>query len=150
MHGAPSVSYPVGRSLLEAGVVVTLALAAAAGLAGWAALAAPGTAAVLLAVMPALCAAAWALAGWWRTRPRRLAWDGQGWLLDGAALSRLDRVADLQAVLLLRCRRAGGGSDWIWAEGHADPAHWLDLRRAVYSRATPDSPPVEPSPTAET
>ncbi|MBE7941953.1 MULTISPECIES: hypothetical protein [Ramlibacter] len=150
MHGAPSVIYPVGRSRFEGLLILAACAAAAAGLIGWALRADPGPAALLAAAVLALATAALALAGWWRTPGRRLQWDGEGWLLDGQALAAVDAVADLQRLLVLRCRRAAGGTAWLWPERDSDPSHWHGLRRAVYSRARPDAPPDEPSGPAET
>ena len=150
MHGAPSVLYPVGRSRLEGLLILAACGLAVAGLVGWAWQAAPHPVALALAAALVLAAAALAGLGWWRTAGRRLQWDGQGWLLDGQALAAVDAVADLQRLLVLRCRRAGGGTAWLWPERGSDPAQWVGLRRAVYSRARPDAPPDESSGPAET
>jgi toxin CptA len=46
---------------------------------------------------------------------------------------------DLQRLLLLRWHGAAGGVQWLWAERARHPDRWDALRRAVYSRATPDA-----------
>ncbi len=78
MHGAPSVSYPAGRSrfaayLLAAGWL----LGCAAALLWWSYSPDAGRLAVMLAAL----ALTGTLAGWgWRRQPRgTLAWDGEAW-----------------------------------------------------------------------
>jgi toxin CptA len=141
MHGAPSVSYPVGRSSWAAAILAGLWLAGAAAVGGWIATSAfswrqAGTLAVLLAAGAGAGAA-------WRAQqsPGRLHWDGAAWCwwpaggppVEGGAL----RVAlDLQSVLLVRWSGPARGA-WLWLERRADPSCWAALRRAVYSRADP-------------
>lgn len=141
MHNAPSVSYPVGRSLWAAVLVFAGWLAGAAA-AGWWVLASPapgwrqglGVAAVLLA-------GAWAAWEWRRMPAGELSWDGSRWAWPGAAPAEplsVEAALDLQHVLLLRWR-APGCSGWLWLERSHRPARWDELRRAVYSRANPDA-----------
>ena len=66
----------------------------------------------------------------------RLRFDGQHWSLSGAASRPVVEATvalDLQSLLLVRLRGAGA-SQWYWVERRADPARWLDLRRALYAR----------------
>jgi hypothetical protein len=146
MHSAPSVTYPVGRLLLER--VVSLALSALAALAalimvvsqpwGW------GPALTLSSGL-----GAWALHRRWPpSSPGRLSWDGKAWCLHRAAVDQEGRILvewDLQGYLLLRFQptlsvtpgppmRAGG--EWLWLSRQADPSEWADLRRAVYCRVS--------------
>ena len=146
MHNAPSVTYPVGRLLLER--AFTLALAG---------LALAATFTLVLSQPwgwgPALCLSsvllAWAIQR--RARPLsggHLAWDGQAWWLSRDAVDQAGRVRvewDLQGFLLLRfeplnesvSRRPWAvGGQWVWLARQADPATWADLRRAVYCRVS--------------
>ena len=140
MHGAPSVSFPVGRSLWAGAVAAAIWLLGAGVAAGWLATAAwSPRQAVALALLAAT--GAWAAAAWWRQPSGRLDWDGAAWCwwpaagvpLEGGSL----RVAaDLQFLLLVQWSGAGRRS-WLWLERRADPSRWAALRRAVYSRADP-------------
>ena len=146
MHNAPSVTYPVGRLLLER--AFTLALAG---------LALAATFTLVLSQPwgwgPALCLSsvllAWAIQR--RARPLsggQVAWDGQAWRLRRDADDQAGRVrveSDLQGFLLLRfeplteaaSRRPGAaGVQWVWLARQSDPASWADLRRAVYCRVS--------------
>lgn len=106
-----------------------------------------------------VCGVVWC--GWllgavraWRRMPRgRLAWQPdrvqaeapQGlpgiWLWaseayqEGVALKKVERVYDLQRAMLLRLHNPDGACIWIWVERLADPARWLDLRRALLAHA---------------
>jgi hypothetical protein len=147
MHSAPSVNYPVGRSRWGAALLALAWLAGAAATLQW----------TLYHEVPvARLAAAWlvliaagAMAAWrWRAQPRgSLAWDGAGWTWDGSAAPAVSgslRVSvDLQRVLLVHWR-GGGASQWLWLERASAPERWADLRRAVYSRARPDTLPLAP------
>jgi hypothetical protein len=146
MHNAPSVTYPVGRLLLERALTLALGgLALVALLAlvlsqpwGW------GPALTLSSGL-----VAWAIQR--RARPLsggHLAWDGQAWWLSRDAVDQVGRVRvewDLQGFLLLRfeplteaaSRRPWAvGGQWVWLARQADPATWAGLRRAVYCRVS--------------
>lgn len=143
MHNAPSVSYPVGRSLLAGGLaaglwllggLVTVHWVVQSQVSGWRL----ATASIVLA-LTALAA------GWnWRSMPRgTLAWDGQSWAWSGAGQTDSGTVEvrlDLQNWLLLHFGLPGA-SRWLWLERSRCPERWDDLRRAVYSRARPQTPP---------
>ena len=139
MHSAPAVSFPAGRSRDAGRLLLGLwALGAAcAGLAIFQIDATGGRAALL--VLSVLCAsgACWRLGQ--RAAPGVLRFDGQHWSLSGpryALLSARVQVGlDLQFLMLVRLTSAEGVCLWHWLERRADPARWLDLRRAVYSRA---------------
>jgi hypothetical protein len=144
MHGAPSVSYPVGRSRLALLLLGTLALLAAASLAAWAAAAGGwGTRHSLAAAIAAL-AGGLAFAGWWQSPRGRIAWDGEAWrwMAQGEGEAGEPVIAlDLQRELLLHWR-GGHSTAWLWASADAAPSDWAALRRAVYSRASsPAQPP---------
>jgi len=148
MHNAPAVTYPVGRPQLAAMLASTLWLAGlAATLAWWADADAAGwrQAAAALALAGS---GAWALASWLRSPAGELRWNGLEWTTPrGGTAAALDVALDLQQVLLVRCpgtRSAG----WFWLERRRCPQRWLDLRRAVYSRARPQAPPPGPPPAA--
>lgn len=150
MRGAPSVSYPVGRSFWALVLLGAAWLAGAAAIAAWGrAEAGPpwrlaGGGAVLLVT------GAWAGWSWLRTRDRMLAWDGTAWSASGIPAAALDVacVLDLQLALLLRVR-AGRDVHWLWVERSRSPARWRELRRAVYSRARPDALDGVTPPTAK-
>jgi toxin CptA len=147
MHNAPSVSYRVGRSRFAAallllgwllGALVTVMWALQPQLLGWRI----WMAWVLLVIAGVL--AAW---NWWRSPRGALAWDGERWSWPGQAGVKdatLDVVLDLQRCILLRCTWRNG-SQWLWLERTGASGSWDDLRRAVYSRASPEAlPPVRP------
>ena len=151
MHDAPSVSYPVGRSRWAGALAAACWLAGLAGTVLWSSqpqvawwrLALAWTAVVVAGVI-----AWWA---WWRTSPGVLAWDGSGWTRmpegGGAAAGELQVALDFQHVLLVRWR-AGGASRWLWLE-RAGGQRWDELRRAVYSRASPAALPDAEPPAAK-
>ena len=144
----PSVVYPVERSRTLAMGLATLWLAGGAVLGGWAVLGMGSGA------MGGLAACAWmlALAGvlrFWRGQPRgAVRWDGQSWafqctpkgLSPGTSVAMAaspDVLLDLQSHLWVKIRFQDGPPAWIWLERKAQPERWMDLRRAVYSRARP-------------
>ncbi|WP_225784060.1 hypothetical protein [Xenophilus sp. Marseille-Q4582] len=143
MRSAPSVSFPVGRSRFEGGLLLALGLAGGAALALWMAqaVAPAGWKAGALAGWLAGCAWAWRQ---WRATPvGRLDWREEGWFWaragEGAAsepspLPAPPRVVlDLQHVLLLQA--PGFAPRWFWLARRDDPACWNALRRAAHARA---------------
>ena len=142
LHSAPSVLYPLGRSRFLGGLLLTGWLLAAgitvcwwqaSAIADWRPLC--GCAALLIA--------AWLmLTGWRRAPVGRLQWDGQRWRWEslvyrsGTALEPPVVVLDLKFALFIRLDNQAGAVWWLWAERSALPAHWLDLRRAVYARSS--------------
>ncbi|WP_332814588.1 hypothetical protein [Ramlibacter sp.] len=152
MNGAPSVSYPVGRS---AWLGLLLALAWVAGVLAWAAWAGQGASPARLALgaLATAAAGAWAARWWWRLPGGLLEWDGGGWRFSPAgaapgAAGQVEPVLDAQSALLLRWRAQAGRGAWLWAERSRRPARWDALRRAVYSRASADAPPRAEPPSA--
>jgi len=149
MHAAPSVSYPVGRSVFAGALVLALALAGLAAALAWTLQThAPGWRHVL-AFACVVGAGAFAAVAWRRSPAGRLHWTGTDWLweegeggaagaapVSGQALPALD----LQARMLLRWRGEGAIVRWLWVERASDPSHWGALRRAVYSRASAPIP----------
>jgi len=142
MHGAPSVSYPAGRSRRARALLAALWAGGAGAAAAWVWQQAGGQLAPT-DPRPWLVFAAVLLAGLaaWRANAApagELRWDGQGWTLPGAALTRPARVEvhlDLQSLFLLRLVAPGEPARWLWLERGSRPESWRDLRRAVYSRA---------------
>lgn len=156
MQNAPSVDYPVGRSLFWAGLLCLLGLAGVLCQVLWWRLLGPQQRSgllhqVLLAGGLLLCGgwAAWARLAWLRAPVGRLRWDalapaaGEGgrsagawrWFSvafpDGAPLMDVSVVLDLQSRVLLRLADPGGRLRWVWAERDRDPPRWPGLRRAL-------------------
>ena len=137
MNGAPSVTFPVGRSSLGPALALATWLAGALTWAAWAWQAgfAGGRTVIGGVVLLACGGVAWLQSG----RPARglLDWDGAQWLWYCGHEETLVRVApalDLQRWLLVRLSPAEGrgGPCWLWLARGADPEHWRSLRRAVY------------------
>ncbi len=148
MHNAPSVSYPVGRPRLAgllaaglwlAGVAVALLWLHQADMPGWR----QGVAAAAL-----LATGAWALLSWIRSPSGELHWDGAAWTGPcGCGAGAIEVALDLQHVLLVRGQWSGPAR-WLWLERSRCPHGWLELRRAVFSRARPAAPPRARPPVA--
>ena len=152
MHGAPSVMFPVGRCVWYGAAFVVLALLGAFALGAWWWLdgrqgGVPwlGLAGAMLWLMW-VCFAAWT----WRHAPTgHLRWsasEGRSpevtrgtwhWhsvaCPEGTALRGVERVLDLQVVVLLRLHNADALARWIWVERVQDPERWSVLRRALVS-----------------
>ena len=139
MHSAPSVSYPVGRALFAgllalvlwtAGAAVTWLWLRDSDASGWR----HAAGAILLALI-----GGWSLLAWLRSPRGELQWDGAGWTApQEASAGSLRVVLDLQQVMLVRWLPPQSGQ-WIWLERRRSPQRWLDVRRAVYSRARPQA-----------
>ena len=138
MHGAPSVSHPVGRSRLAGGFIAGAWLAAACGLGVWASQVHASQARIAGAACALVAAGGIAWRGWLHSPRGVLAWDGESWSWQAARRTEdgtPGAVLDLQHLLLLRWTTSGGAGRWLWAEKTMQPSTWDDLRRAVYSRA---------------
>jgi toxin CptA len=150
MHGAPSVSYPVGRSLLAGSLLLAAWLLGLVACTVWAW---QGASASRLAVAAAACLAAGAWTGWWwhRQPSGLLAWDAGAWSWSAGGpeveSGSVKVQLDLQSLLLLRFTAQGDGR-WLWVERARLPGRWDALRRAVYSRANPEAPPRAEPPSA--
>lgn len=156
MHCAPSVEYPVGRSVLDTSVTLAAALV-------W----------LLVQALWAWTWGVWPLPGaWWgatavgvallvlgRWQQRhpvqgRLCWQAASTLPPdvprgavaplrgnwiwysviyryGTPVERLECVLDAQHVLLLRLHNEAGLRTLVWLQRDADPTHWPALRRAL-------------------
>ncbi|MET0310692.1 MAG: hypothetical protein ABW051_01450 [Burkholderiaceae bacterium] len=151
MQSAPSVSYPVGRSLLTAVLPASLWLGGALAAAAFA-VAPSAPLAMRVAVASAALGAGLIAALAWRDSPRGLLhWDGLEWRLEGEGAACCGPATvglDLQRLMLLRVGSARGAR-WAWAEARMQPYTWGDFRRAVYSRAINlPAPGASPSPAA--
>jgi hypothetical protein len=139
MHGAPAVSYPAGRSSWAGVAILGLWLAGAAGIVLWSVQARTSPGGVAIACALLATSGAIALGAWRRTPAGVLAWDGSSWTwaMDSVAQAGQPEVAlDAQRLMLVRWQGEGGVT-WLWLERDRQPMRWDDLRRAVYSRATP-------------
>jgi hypothetical protein len=147
MHSAPSVVYPLGRSLVQGLTLLGFWLVGVVVLGLWWATAQATdwrlwfTLAVLLG---AGMAAAWS----WKNSPAgQLCWDGQVWRweshagLSGLPGQQLTVALDLQHAMLLRLENQNRSPLWLWAARSAMPERWLDLRRAVHSTQRGPSAP---------
>lgn len=152
MHSAPSVSYPVGRSVFLAALLVATATSGLLPvMVGLFYLSGAGASAAALLWGGCIAGSWWA---WKRQVLGRLSWRAGGgrasgadapavgtwsWISDayrnGVALRRVERVYDLQGAMLLRLHNADGARTWVWVERRGDPARWLDLRRALMAHA---------------
>jgi toxin CptA len=141
MHSAPSVSYPVGRSRFLGTLLLVGWLAGAAANIGWWLQAQPPSSRLMPVALVLACAGWLAWRNWSRTPEAELSWDGEHWNWAGTPDASNDGVQvgiDFQGHLLLRWGR-GPHSRWLWIDRASRPERWDDLRRAVYSRATPQA-----------
>lgn len=155
MSSAPLVSYPVGRSRLQAFLCGLLPLGAVVAWLVWVwpawigdgtARVSPVSAATALALIGcgALCTA-W----YWRhtpegtlewNPPRRLGEPGEWrWLSAayraGTPVQGLAVMLDVQHTVLVVWRNADGARHWAWLEARRCPPLWWPLRRALHSAA---------------
>lgn len=143
---APLVLYPVRRSHALGYSLVMAHLAAMGVLVGWIGLgagSAPGWSVVIAACAWCL-AAGGALHFLGHQLSGAIRWDGQSWAMADdrypeAAFVTLSNppqvLMDVQSHLWLLVSTAGSGSLSLWLERSSQPERWMDLRRAVYSRA---------------
>ena len=141
MHSAPSVNFPVRRSLVAtrglwmlwcAGAVCVAAASLAGHVLGWRTLVLVGMSGCVGAVLR------WSLIDRDASIGELLHFDGRGWSLSSIAASgegRLEVCLDFQSLMLLNLSEFGRPRRWMWLERASDPQRWQDLRRAVYSRA---------------
>ena len=138
-HNAPSVVYPVQRSLTLGSWLLAVWGLGLCILALWTlSSTAWGWRASVAAVAAAGTALA-ALMSWRASRCGQLAWDGQRWhwdsltKLSSSEQSQLSVIVDVQFALLLSFEAISGTRCWLWVERESQPERWMDLRRAVYS-----------------
>ena len=141
MHSAPSVSYPVGRSRFAGAMLLFAWLMGAMSILAWWAQAQSLAWRMIGAVTVVLLTGIAAAMSWWRMPGGELVWDGESWsgsALRGSQADRLQVILDLQLWMWVRCS-AGSASRWLWVEQSQKRERWIDLRRAVYSRARPQA-----------
>jgi hypothetical protein len=148
MHSAPAVTYPAGTSRGARRLLLAIWLLGAAGIAVTVA----GHDSVSLRDVALLASIGLAGAMAWQWGVHRaagqLCFDGQYWSWSGVAFlgaARLHVALDLQSWMLVRLSEPERPRQWLWLEQRASPLRWLDLRRAVYSRAPAASPPDTPA-----
>ena len=138
---APATRYPVHRSAWLAGILASLSAAGGLGLAAWMLWGAAQWPRGVLqgAWLVWLLATVAAFRFWVRMPVGALAWDGHAWELHGpgggSVRGALTLHLDLQRCMAVCLTPLAGKAQWIWLERGCAAAHWLDLRRAVYSRA---------------
>ena len=139
-HSAPSVTYPVGRSLFLRRILILFWLGGAAATALGSPVSGPGDWRTALAGAALLLAAVMAWRFWRGLATGVLQWDGHAWqgLPPAAGSAQLRVHLDLQRHLLVRLHGMACAPQWLWLEAAFNPARWSDVRRAVYSRAMPD------------
>ncbi|MCW5220612.1 hypothetical protein [Verminephrobacter aporrectodeae] len=144
----PPVQYPLQRSAVLGRVLAFSLLTGAAVLAGWVLLGAGSSWGLTLA---AGCLWLLAVAGAWHFWHDQFSgamrWDGQAWALE--ELTPRGRswplegppevLLDMQTQLWVCVSPVGRSRIWLWLERSWQPERWMDLRRAVYSRASPDA-----------
>ena len=152
-RNAPSVKYPFGRSRVLGSFIFAVGLLGAGAVATWAFL---GTRAGSLWPVAIACGL-WlaSIAGalhFWHGQPVGIVhWNGQSWevaLPDGPHRERSWALSagpgvflDMQTHLWVHVSPAGRQGLWLWLSRSSQPERWLDLRRAVYSRAKPGGGP---------
>ena len=133
MHGAPAVSYPVGRCLWHLRVIIFVWLLGLAALFGLL----QSQSRVEWALWPLVCvslAGVPALVVWKNTVPGILQWDGQCWHWSGSlepSPCDVDVLIDLQNLMLIRVRPACSQCTWHWLNSQAATTQWIALRRAL-------------------
>lgn len=138
MHNAPAVSFPVGRSRFEGGLLLAGFLLACSVAALWIGDQAPMDWRPALALLAAVLTGLVAGWRWFRAPSGMLHWDGQQWQLElasaalpGRAIMRLD----LQAWILLEFQAETGQLHWFWLHHDRQTRRWSALRRALCARA---------------
>ncbi len=135
MHSAPAVSYPVGRSLFQGGLIALIALCEALLMLAWARQAdAVGVRHVAIMVL-CLLLTGWSARQWQWVASGALVWDGLCWIQTASGESQVVVplvVLDFQFALLLCLRAQTGPCYWAWPERRIAPARWLPFRRALF------------------
>ncbi|NCN70098.1 MAG: hypothetical protein GW928_08105 [Rhodoferax sp.] len=136
MHNAPAVTYPVGRSHVQASLLGVLMVCEILALLvwfvsvdtiGWLQVAACGLVALV-------CAFAWVF--WWRTPQGQLSWNGSVWGWSwgtGSGQVKPELILDFQAAMCLRLvDLQSSRMSWVWPERRTCPTRWRALRRALH------------------
>ena len=142
----PSVSYRLRRSVTLAALLAALLFLGGAALTVWTV---QGVGAVSWLVFCGWGLWGLAVAGArqsWRDQfCGFLRWDGVHWLLDSSQPGCTPKtlsvppevILDAQVCLCVCVTPTGLDRIWLWLERSSQPERWMDLRRAVYSRARP-------------
>ncbi|MDO5288153.1 MAG: hypothetical protein Q4F13_00765 [Pseudomonadota bacterium] len=142
MKVAPAVIYPTGRSgrllvllvlpwLLAVFILLAGLLEAYNHAVSW-----PALIGQAMLSLVALLLSGWSLGRFWQAQAVcQLAWDGQGWYLDGAdRAGQVTVCLDVQhAMLLCYWWPDRSGRTWLWADAQAFVQRWHLLRCALYS-----------------
>jgi len=150
MRSAPSVVYPVGRSIFHGRLLLALSALGLAVLIGWAWGSPDRLFGPVIWSGLGLWAfwSVWVFKVWWRTPGGALQWDSLAsppretlragawlWHADGTddavVLHAIECVLDGQNRMLLRLKPLARSATWAWVERDRSPAHWADLRRAL-------------------
>ncbi len=137
MHSAPAVSFPVGRSRFQGGVILFVFLACSAIALVWHGQTDLAIWRQGLFLVCSLVTCAIAAVMWRRSPQGSLRWDGQDWSWTEKNESQSGRLSvhlDFQFFLLVSLRTECGVRLWLWPERQAMALRWHDLRRAVFSR----------------
>ena len=148
MHSAPAVSYPVGRSFFQGGLIGGAVLVGAvSGILWWLQADSVDWRHGLMLASLLLCCV---LAGlsWLRSPVGSLRWDGQTWCWSGEKVQANGYITmhlDAQSFLLLSLQPEVGPRIWLWPERRSVVSCWIDLRRAVFSCGNADQVAVTQS-----
>lgn len=141
MHGAPAVTYPVGRSRFQGWLLALAgALGAVVGLM-WCIVASPMSWQQPLFVFVFIAFSVMAVRQWRDSPSGNLRWDGQDWDWNRQRVSTRGYLTvhlDFQFCLLLCLHSQREGRIWLWPQREDRVARWSDLRRAVYSNVPSD------------
>ena len=136
MHSVPALTYTVGRSRLQIGLLCVKGLVSILGGLFWQYRHGSFDWRQALYASTVLAFGLAAVWTWRRTPEAVLRWDGQTWSLDAASDCVSGTMAvhlDLQSCMVLSLRTENGSRIWLWPERRRDPVLWSALRRAVYS-----------------
>ncbi|MEI8028192.1 MAG: hypothetical protein WCH35_00250 [Comamonadaceae bacterium] len=143
MHNAPAVSYPVGRSRFQGGLIGLTTLGAAVAGLLWYHQADPVVWLRWLFAFTLGLTGSAAANFWYRAPTGTLSWDGRVWSWDcgKAPISGVVTVyLDLQYFMLLSLRTDVGERIWLWPERRNEAIYWNALRQAVFSRGATANP----------
>ena len=138
-HNAPSVTYPLGRSRLQAVVWFFIWAVGLLAVGGWTYTSQQFDWRHVSGLFAVLCSGVAGYQNSQRLAIGQLSWDGQVWrwasqsYLAGAVEFELSVAVDFQHIMLLRIGNPASAKLWLWAEKGKLPERWMDLRRAVYS-----------------
>lgn len=139
MHNAPAVSFPVGRSPFQGGLLGLLIGLGFFAVVIWTFESENPDWRHCMAACSCVVISVWVGWSWWRTAIGSFSWDGVAWHWTvGTQSVRVlpETVLDLQSTLLLRLHvDENRGIAWVWLDRASGPSRWMALRRAIYCRA---------------